>query len=244
MLSVVCCCVGRNKKLSYTRRNIIDKCEKAFEDIKTFYKQPFINYGGKTTDTNEYYTEIVAEFLIDNLDEYKNGIPKITRENSYKTSSHNGDFDINTPREEEKIAMEMFKQSKSGMGYDFIGEIIDYQTPLKNRRSDIAGKIDLLSYDGTYLRVLELKKPDSDESMLRCVLEGYTYLKTVDTAKLLDNFELPANTKVVACPFVFKYGKQYQEMLEKRPHLYKLMEILESKPYYIIRQNNLYIVED
>ena len=107
----MCCYAGGNKKLSYTRKSIIDKCEKAFDDVKTFYKQPFINYCGKTTDTNEYYTEIVAEFLIDNFDEYKNGIPKITRENSYKTSSHNGYFDINTPREEEKIAMEMFKQS-------------------------------------------------------------------------------------------------------------------------------------
>ena len=125
-----------------------------------------------------------------------------------------------------------------------IGNIIDYQTPLKNKRTDIAGKIDLLSYDGNCLRVLELKKPFSDETMLRCVLEGYTYLKTVDAAKLLDNFELPANTKVVACPFVFKYGKQYQAMLEKRPHLYKLMEMLESKPYYIIKQDNLYIVEE
>lgn len=244
MLSVVCCCVGRNKKLSYTRRNIIDKCEKAFEDIKTFYKQPFINYSGKTTDTNEYYTEIVAEFLIDNLDEYKNGMPKITRENPYKTSSHNGNFDINTPREEEKIAMEMFNQSKSGMGYDFIGEILDYQTPLKNKRSDIAGKIDLLSYDGGCLRVLELKKPDSDESMLRCVLEGYNYLKTVDTTKLLSDFDLPDGTMVVASPFVFKFGQQYQEMLEKRPCLFKLIELLDSKPYYIIKQDNLYYVED
>ena len=230
--------------MSYTRKNIIDKCEKAFDDIKTFYKQPFINYGGKTTDTNEYYTEIVAEFLIDNFDEYNNGIPKITRENSYKTSSHNGDFDINTPREEEKIAMEMFKQSKSGMGYDFIGEIIDYQTPLKNRRSDIAGKIDLLSYDGTYLRVLELKKPDSDESMLRCVLEGYTYLKIVDTIKLIDDFELPKETRVLASPFVFKYGQQYQEMLEKRPNLFNLMKMLNSKPYYIIKQGNIYTLEE
>lgn len=230
--------------MNYTRENIVAKCEKAFEDIKTLYKQPFINYGGKTTDTNEYYTEVISEFLIDNLDEYIYGIPKITRENSYKTPSHNGDFDVNTPREEEKIAMEMFKQSKDATPYNLIGNIIDYQTPLKNRRSDIAGKIDLLSYDGKCLRVLELKKPFSDETMLRCVLEGYTYLKTVDTAKLLDNFELPANTKVVACPFVFKYGKQYQEMLEKRPHLYKLMKMLESKPYYIIKQDNLYIVEE
>lgn len=230
--------------MSYTRKNIIDKCENAFEDIRTFYKQLFINYGGKTSDTNEYYTEVIAEFLIDNLDKYIHGIPKITRESSYKIPTHIGFFDKTTPREEEKIAMEMFNQSKNGTPYNLIGNIIDYQTPLKNKRTDIAGKIDLLSYDGNCLRVLELKKPFSDETMLRCVLEGYTYLKTVDTAKLLDNFELPANTKVVACPFVSKYGKQYQEMLEERPHLYKLMEMLESKPYYIIKQDNLYIVEE
>lgn len=230
--------------MSYTRENIINKCEKAFEDIKTFYKQSFINFGGKTTDTNEYYTEVIAEFLTDNLDEYIHGIPKIIRESSYKTPTHTGEFDETTPREEEKIAMEMFNQSKDGTPYNLIGNIIDYQTPLKNKRTDIAGKIDLLSYDGNCLRVLELKKPFSDETMLRCILEGYTYLKIVDTAKLLDNFELPANTKVVACPFVFKYGKQYQEMLEKRPYLFKLMTMLESKPYYIVKQDNVYIVEE
>lgn len=229
--------------MEYTRENIIDKCEKAFDDIKTFYKQAFINYGGKTTDTNECYMEVISEFLINNLDEYINGIPQITREKTYKTSAHTGKVDLSTPREE-RIAIEMFNQSKSGNTYNFIGDIIDYQTPLKNIRTDIAGKIDLLSYDGMCLRVLELKKPSSNETMLRCVLEGYTYLKTVDTAKLLDNFELPANTKVVACPFVFKYGKQYQEMLEKRPYLFKLMDLLESKPYYITKENDLYKVEE
>ncbi len=230
--------------MQYTKQDIITKCQQAFEDIKTFYQQPFINYSGKTSDTNEYYTEVVAEFLCDNLDAFINNIPKITRENSYKTPTHTGDFDKETPREEEKIAMEMFNQSAKGGNYNFIGKIIDYQTPLKNKRCDVAGKIDLLSFNGQCLRVLELKKPFSDESMLRCVLEGFTYLKTVDTTKLLNDFSLPANTKVVACPFVFKYGKQYQEMLEKRPYLFKLMEMLESKPFYIIKQDNLYIVEE
>lgn len=230
--------------MSYTRKNIIDKCEKAFRDKKTFYKQSFINYSGRTNDTNEYYTEVISEFLCNNFNEFANGIPEITRENSYNTPSHNGDFDINTPREEEKIAMEMFQQSMNGTDYEFIGKIIDYQTPLKNKQSDVAGKIDLLSYDGNCLRVLELKKPDSDESMLRCVLEGYTYLKTVDTVKLLKDFGLPKETRVLASPFVFKYGQQYQEMLETRPNLFKLMKKLDSKPYYIIKQDNLYIVEE
>ena len=230
--------------MSYTKKSIISKCENAFKDIKTFYKQSFINYSGKTTDTHEYYTEVIAEFINNNLDEYISGIPKITRETSYKTPSHIGEFDINTPREEEKIAMEMFKQSVNGYSYNSIGKIIDYQTPLKNKRSDAAGKIDLLSYNGNCVRILELKKPFSDESMLRCVLEGYTYLKTIDTVKLLKDFGLPNETRVLASPFVFKYGHQYQEMLETRPALFTLMKKLDIKPYYITKQDNIYIVEE
>lgn len=229
-------------QLSYSREDIIKKCRNAFNNIKTFYKQPFINYNGRTNDTNEYYTEVVADFLCGNISAYINGIPQITREASYKTAGHDGVFDADTPREEEKIAMEMFKQSKTGVPYDYIGNIIDYQTPLKNKRTDVAGKIDLLSYDGKTLYILELKKPDSEESMLRCVLEGFTYMQTVNKEKLLDNFSLPNDTVIKASPFVFKNKLQHEQMLEDRPHLFKLMQLLDSKPYYINKENNTYVV--
>lgn len=230
--------------LGYSRNDILQKCKVAFGDIKTFYKQTFINYNGRTEDTNEYYTEVVADFLCNNISAYIDGIQRITREASYKTSSHDGIFDADTPREEEKIAMEMFKQSKVGLPYNYIGNIIDYQTPLKNKRSDVAGKIDLLSYDGSALYILELKKPDSEESMLRCVLEGFTYMQTVDKEKLLNDFDLPIDTVVKASPFVFKDKLQHEQMSEARPCLFKLMELLDSKPFYISKDNNIYKVEE
>lgn len=34
--------------------------EKAFENIKTFYQAEMNNYRGKITDTEEYYTEVIA----------------------------------------------------------------------------------------------------------------------------------------------------------------------------------------
>ena len=230
--------------MPYTRKDIIAKCQLAFEDAKTFYKQDFINYGGRTTDTNEFYGEVISKFLCDNIDDYIRGIPKISRESTYRVSTHLGEVDMSTPREEEKIAIEMFNQSKRGQDYQFIGKIIDYQTPLKNKRNDVAGKIDLLSYDGNCVRVLELKKPLSDESMLRCVLEGFTYLKTVDATKMLEDFGLPSDTTIMACPFVFKDGEQYREMKEDRPYLFRLMELLESKPFYITKENDMYFVEE
>ena len=227
----------------YTRDDVLKKCFDAFKDIKTFYKKAFINYSGKTSDTDEYYTEVIAEFLCDNLPAFIDGIPKISRETTYKTESHNGQFDPSSTREEEIIAMEMFNLSENGHIYDYIGKIVDYQTPLKNKRSDVAGKIDLLSYDGETLYILELKKPDSDESMLRCVLEGFTYMKTVDNEKLLNDFKLLPETKIVACPFVFKDRNQHNEMKEHRPQLFKLMKLLNSKPYYI-ESRDYYKVEE
>lgn len=56
--------------MGYTKAEILDRCETAFENKSTFYKQDFINYRGKTTDTGEYYTEVVAKFLCDNIDDY------------------------------------------------------------------------------------------------------------------------------------------------------------------------------
>ena len=87
-----------------------------------------------------------------------------------------------------------------------------------------------------------MKKPDSEETMLRCVLEAYTYLKVVDKAKLLKDFGLPKNTKIKACPFVF-YGKeQYKEMQEDRKNLKELIEKLEIEVIYLEEKDGEYSV--
>ena len=226
--------------MGYTRNDILEQCKSAFQSKSTFYKQPFINYRGKTEDTDEYFTEVIAEFLCERISEFTNGIDTITRRSPYKTLGHDGVIkDLGSGREEEIIAMKMYDKQ-----YDYIGKMIDYQTPLKNKRNDEAGKIDLLAYDGATLRILELKKPDSIETMLRCVLEGYTYFRTADKSKLLSDFKLPNDTIVRACPFVFKNGEQRSEMREQRPHLKRLMDLLDSKPYYISEINGKFFVTE
>ncbi len=230
--------------MGYTRTETLNECEKAIRDIKTFYQADFINYRGKTSDTDEYYTEVVAEFICDNIGRFKTEIPMITRKSSYKTASHIGNVPTSN-REEETIAIKMFNLSdKDDYVYDFIGKIIDYQTPLKSTKKDVAGKVDLLSFDGHTLHILELKKPDSTETMLRCVLEGFTYLQTIDKDKLLKDFGLPNTTKVTASPFVFKGGIQYQEMKDNRKWLKQLMGMLDSTPYYVVENNDRYFVTE
>lgn len=229
--------------MGYTRSEILIECKKAFRDKSTFYKKDFINYRGKTTDTKEYYTEVIAEFLCDNISEFVSGIECISRKISYKTEGHDGIYDPGSNREEEKIAMQIFTQSRDHGEFDLIGMIEDYQTPLKSTADDEAGKIDLISFDGNVMRILELKKPDSKETMLRCVLEGFTYMKTADCGKLISDFGYdPAYVVIKASPFVFYGGEQHKEMSQPRPYLRKLMALLDSKPYYIIE--NFVVVEE
>lgn len=224
--------------VTYTENEILETCKAALETPEQFYNADCVNYTGKTSDTKIPYTEVIAKFLCDNFDAYAKGISKLPREKSpYKTDTHNGALNENSNQEEANIAKQMFNFCDKGGSYSKIGKIIDYQTPLKNEHSDKAGKIDLLAYDEATntLRILELKKPCSKETMLRCVLEGYTYLRTVDQKKLRKDFEIPENASVKASPFVFKGSKPYNEYQEGRPYLKKLMKLLESEPVVIVK---------
>ena len=228
----------------YSKKEILEE----IQDMGNFYKRKVVNYRGTTSDSKEYYTEVVAEWILKNIYLF-DYIKPITRGKSYKADSHDGkNKDNDSNREEEKIAMKLFELSqKQGKVFDIIGKIIDYQTPLKDIQTDKAGKIDLLAYneEEKILRILELKRPDSKETMLRCVLEAYTYLKVVDKAKLLKDFGLPKDTEIKACPFVF-YGKeQYREMQaikDDRENLGKLIEKLGIEVIYLKEENGEYSV--
>ena len=225
----------------YSKNEILEE----IQDMGNFYKRKVVNYRGTTSDSKEYYTEVVAEWILKNIYLF-DYIKPITREKSYKVDSHDGkNKDNDSNREEEKIAMKLFDLSQNqGKVFDVIGKIIDYQTPLKDIQTDKAGKIDLLAYNENEktLRILELKKPDSKETMLRCVLEAYTYLKIVDKAKLLKDFALPEDTEIKACAFVF-YGKeQHKEMQKNKDNLGKLIEKLGIEIIYLKEENGEYSV--
>ena len=233
---------------TYSKDEIIKKLEVAKSEMWKFYSQDFVNYRGKTSDKEGYYyTEIIAKWLLNNIELF-NDIKMISRENSYKMDSHDGKIkNEKSGREEEIIGMKLFDFSQNqGKVFDIIGKIIDYQTPLKNIQKDKAGKIDLLAYNEKEnpktLRILELKKPDSKETMLRCVLEAYTYLKVVDKAKLLKDFGLPENTKIKACPFVFYEKEQYREMQQDKENLKDLIKKLEIEVIYLKEEKGEYNV--
>lgn len=184
--------------IQYSNEYIIKEIYKAFENIETLYKNDIINYRGVTIGKGEKYTEIIARELCNNLHEFEK-IKKITRKNSYKIESHDGKTNKKeSNRNEERLALKMFRNN-----YDNIGQIIDYQIPIKNSKDDEAGKVDLLSEINNDLILIELKANNNDETLLRCVLEIYTYYKQLDLDKLRSDFKkINANIrKAILIPF-------------------------------------------
>ena len=149
-----------------------------------FYKSAVVNYKGKVTGSKDLYSEVIAETLINDnfIKDWLNLIP--VRPEHFMINHPNTDENVDalkiTNRKEEILAKLLFYQREvAGLGY-----IFDYQTPLKATKNDSYGKIDLLGYnkaDECY-SVIELKyRPSgSDETLLRCILEAYTYYKLLD----------------------------------------------------------------
>lgn len=158
-----------------------------------FYKASIVNYKGyangeKQEDKNRY-SEIISSALLSKnlLQSWKELAP--VRPNHFDTA-HTPSEKVEmeklqgTNRKEEILAKLLFYQHEvAGLGY-----IFDYQTPLKETRNDSYGKIDLLGYntDDKCYSVIELKyRPSgSEETLLRCVLEAYTYYRLLDIKQI------------------------------------------------------------
>ena len=185
-------------KKIFDRIKRVDKCEEfkttygitlSDEKGKTkfaanFYKSAIVNYKGYVNGSKDLYSEVIAESLVNDsfIKDWLNLIP--VRPEHFKINHPNRDENVDalkiTNRKEEILAKLLFYQREvAGLGY-----IFDYQTPLKKTKDDSYGKIDLLGYnskDKCY-SIIELKyRPSgSDETILRCVLEAYTYYKLFD----------------------------------------------------------------
>ena len=116
------------------------------------------------------------------------------------------------------------------------GKILDYQIPLKNKQTDKkTGKIDLLSQKENMIYLLELKKKDNtNDGLLKSVLEIFTYSKIVDAKKLKRDFELKSDRKLLPAILVFQGSRPYNEYKSNSfPQLHKLIEKLKVSIFTI-----------
>lgn len=230
----------------YSRMEIINEVGVQINNIDQLYKAKIINYSGKTGDTKEFYTEVIAEELmrLDIINRLKE-INEVVREKGYRVVSHNGVVttqhkEEDSNRKEERYAIHLFNWSQSGKVFDHIGKIIDYQVPLKNSNTDKGlGKIDLISLVDDSFYVIELKIKENKETLLRCVLEIATYYQVLSKAKFLDSYsnEMDADKMIKKAVLIVSDSSQHKEMLQlrngEREYMKKLMNALDVQVFCI-----------
>lgn len=140
----------------------------------------------------EHFAEAILDPKTGALQKLMN-IPVLNRtreKNLYFINTHDGHATTGTKtsnRGEERLALDLYGQYIHGLG-----EIVEYQMPLKDKRSNKGvGKIDLVAYqeDDPALVLLELKRPGSDETLLRAALEIFTYSKLINQQDLKVDFQ-------------------------------------------------------
>ena len=248
--------MGRNYGIcEYSKKQIIEMCKEI--DISQLYNLDAVNYLSAVKEDTELCNEVVAEWVLKNIKKIKK-IKMFISNKSYFVSSHNGILTSNerlnpSNREEEILAKNMHRRY-----YEPIGEIIDYQIPLKDylkeNKDSHLGKIDLLSVNENTkkIHIIELKKFGSKETMLRCILEGLTYYYNLNKSKLKEDYAWKFRKEIkeglredisdydfVVTPLVFKESQAFVEMMEMhngyRDNLQKLMDSLGNiiELYYL-----------
>lgn len=217
-------------KISYSRQETQSYLAN-FENASGLYKMNFVNWRSKTNDTHEYYTEILAQMLLsDDRQKWLRQIRTITRRSSYFV-----DHTVTTRGDSNRIEPIMAIEALTSPNLATPNlKFIDHQVPLNNRRNDGCGKIDLIAYDSENktLRLFELKNPDEyignnyPETLLRCVLEIFTYFKIANHQKMIRDFKASKTinergleaTSVTAHVLVAKDSIQHQNMIKGNPY--------------------------
>lgn len=202
--------------------------DNAKENSNVFYAQPFLNYNGCLLDKDNNKITIsnqIAEWMlysnpllsVDKIDMPKNMTYLIEKHTGVPTTKTK-----NSNREEELVAMSLFK--KKAYLHSDIDYFIDYQVPIyrgHEHENEHLGKIDLvaISYENHKVLLMELKKYSSDETLLRCVSEIYTYYKQIDAEKLKEEISKRPNSggvldcEVVPAVLVFKNQRQHMQYI-------------------------------
>lgn len=103
---------------------------------------------------------------------------------------------------------------------DVIGEICGCEIPLNETGRESKGRIDLVSVSSNkdVIYLLELKKWGSTEPLIRCLIEVYTYFRSIiPTAykTFCREFTGKETARIILCPLIFEDSLAFAELQNK-----------------------------
>jgi len=232
--------------MAYTENETLERIREELTSIETVYKSSCVNWSGFTSDTKRRYTEIIAADIRHNFQLF-DAIQRITRERSYYSPSH---ARMRIDLEKSNRMEEIFAKRINRLEFKQMGRILDFQIPIKNSSRDLGiGKFDLISFSAKKKRMflLELKHGTNTETLLRAMLESFTYYKTVNENKLINDFreieQISKETKtkpaVLVTPGCTAYSELEQMEKGERPELKKLAKALSISFFTLGFQENM-----
>jgi len=150
------------------------------------------------------YAEQVAALILQDYGRIVLNVQGL-RQSSYKMPFHHGQCDLQTTVAqftEKRFVRAMYNLHET----ELLGKMLDYEVPLKAYRTALHGDVDLLSLDGKSLLIIEVKQHHSRESILKALLQAYTYARLVQEMKasFTQSFELDESVELV--PTVLTFG--------------------------------------
>ena len=194
-----------------------------FMGADTFWLSESASRIGKTSDTNEDYTEVVGAFLLENgfieKDNFT-GVKQITKKAPYQ---------VHTKFSPAACYLSLHLEEK-------FGTIIESEIELGNYPDDKAGVVDLITYKkGTdELNLIEFESDYSENTLLSAALKIQTHYQTIDKEKLVNDFyskeDSPISSKnpqIKKVLVLLKGSNAYKEYQENRPNVTKILDELQ-----------------
>ena len=194
-----------------------------FMGADTFWLSESASRVGKTSDTNEDYTEVVGAFLLENgfieKDNFT-GVKQITKKAPYQA---------HTKFSPAACYLSLHLEEK-------FGTIVESEIELGNYPDDKAGIVDLMTYkkDTNELFLIEFEPDYSENTLLSAALKIQTHYQTIDKKKLVNDFyskeDSPISSKnpqIKKLLILLTGSNAYKEYQENRPNVTKILNELQ-----------------
>jgi len=179
------------------------------------------------------YSENIADIIVNDFYLIKL-VKKDLRQNNFKIDDHCGQSQLSTHivQHTEKRFLRALFNFANEKPLESIGKVIDYEVPLKGKRGAKHGDIDLLAHNNNNLFVIEAKKHNSSESILKAILEAYVYSKLVHSIKEQFYSDFGFTSELILTPTILTFksatsGKQLLS-INNYPNIKRLLSFLNE----------------
>lgn len=187
------------------------------------------------------YTDEVSRLILHDFDRVEINYEHL-RTGDFRIKDHHGQCTLMTPISQ--ITEKRFLRAMYNLHtVKLLGKIIDYEVPLKAIQSAHHGDIDLLAIDKHKVRLIEAKKPGSNESLLKGVLQVYTYAKLVRRVRneFLRSYDIQGDVELSPVVLTFDSAASGKQLLN--PGDYPEMKALLKKLNHDLLDNGIGSIE-